>query len=229
MKPFKPSVSCASNAAEVTSYATKRWWRRIGWLIALVVVLGYGRQGAAGQFNATLNIGDATPAWTDLPGVDGGQHSLAELHDTDVLVIVFTCNSCPYAIDHEDRLIALSKKYAGRSVKLVAINVNKVEADALEAMKTRATEKGFNFAYLYDESQQIARQFGATYTPEFFVADRQRRIVYMGAMDDTPSGEGVRRRYVEDAIDAALAGRSPAVPETVAIGCGIRYARTRRK
>ncbi|MBL9125614.1 MAG: redoxin domain-containing protein, partial [Planctomycetaceae bacterium] len=125
----------------------------------------------AGKYNDVLNIGDAAPAWSDLPGVDGKTHSLADLAGKDVVVVIFTCNSCPIAVDYEDRIIALARKHsaADSKVAVVAINVNTIEADKLPKMRERAELKGFTFPYLYDESQKIGRAYGATFTPEFFV------------------------------------------------------------
>ncbi len=183
---------------------------------------------SAGEFNPVLSVGDEAPAWNDLPGVDDQRHSSKDLKSQEVLVVVFTCNSCPYAVDYEDRLVEFHRTWSDRKVALVAINVNRIESDRLDAMKTRAAAKQFAFPYLYDETQQIARAFGATYTPEFYVLDRERRIIYMGAMDDSPDGSKVTRRYVELAVEAALNGKKPAVAETVAVGCRVRYARTRR-
>src|SRR5438270_12527563 len=117
-------------------------------LVALGMVAGSSH---AGQFNRKLSIGDAAPAWSSLPGVDGKTHSLADLKDKDVVVLVITCNHCPVAVAYEDRIINFAKKYASGSdskVGLVAINVNKNETDSLPRMKERAKEKGFNFPYL---------------------------------------------------------------------------------
>ncbi|MCA9222102.1 MAG: thioredoxin family protein, partial [Planctomycetales bacterium] len=166
----------------------------------------------------------------ELPGTDGKQHSLSDLKDKRVVVVAFTCNSCPYAVDYEDRLNQLAQKYAAAdsAVAVVAINVNKAEKDALPAMIERAREKKFTFPYLYDESQQIARDFGASRTPEFFVLNADRKIVYMGAMDDDATGKEIKQHFVADAIAAALAGKLPETKETVPIGCNVRYERTRR-
>jgi peroxiredoxin len=184
----------------------------------------------AGQYNPDRNIGDPAPAWVDLPGVDEKRHSFKDLDKHEVIVVVFTCNSCPYAVDYEERIRRLAEKFgtADPRVAVVAINVNKVEADLLPAMKQRAEERGFNFPYLYDESQQIAKQYGAGRTPEFFVVNKLRQIVYMGAMDDNTKESEVKIRYVEDAIDATLAGKPIAVTETPAVGCAIRYAIERK-
>jgi len=182
----------------------------------------------AGEYNEVLSIGDAAPAWSDLPGTDGKPHSLAELKDKDVVVLVFTCASCPTATDYEDRIQALAKGYAAKNVAVVAVCVNRVEEDKLPALTKRAKEKQFAFQYLYDESQQIAKQYGALFTPEFFVLNKDRKIAYMGAMDDSTDPAGVKTRYVENAITAALKGEKAAVAETIARGCRVRFARKRR-
>ncbi len=182
----------------------------------------------AGEYNQVLDIGDPAPAWEDLEGVDGNRHSLSDLEAKQVVVVVFTCNSCPYAVDAEDRLIALHNKYADQNVALVAINVNKVEEDLLPAMKQKAEEKGFKFPYLFDGTQKIARDFGAMVTPECYVLDSKRRVRYMGPIDDSPDGRQITKKYLESAIDAVLAGEDPEIQEQVPIGCRVRYERTRR-
>lgn len=186
---------------------------------------------AGGEYNEVLSIGDAAPAWSDLPGVDDRRHSLADLADKEAVVVIFTCNSCPAAVDYEDRIIAFAEKHAGPEsrVAVVAINVNTIEEDRLDKMKERATSKGFPFPYLYDESQDIARRYGAIFTPEFFILDRQRKIAYMGGMDNSSQPQGVTENYLEPALVAVLQGEKPAIEETVARGCRIRYNRTRRR
>lgn len=184
----------------------------------------------AGKYNPTRSIGDEAPAWKDLPGTDGKTHSLADLKDKDVVVVFFTCNSCDVATDYEERVIAFAKQYAGAESKLavVAINVNTIEEDRLDKMKERAAAKKFPFVYLYDESQQIAKDYGATWTPEFFVLDKSRKIVYMGGFDDASTAANVKHQFLTPAIDAILAGKKPETAETPAIGCAIRYAKKRR-
>ncbi len=183
----------------------------------------------AGKYNPVLDVGDAAPPWKGLPGVDGKSHSLADLKDAAAVVLVFTCNSCPYAVDYEQRTMALTKEFADRRVAVVAVNVNKIPADNLAAMKERASAQQFNFPYLFDASQQIAKDYGATYTPEYFVLDGQRKIAYMGALDDSPDEAKVSRRHVAAALEAVLAGQQPKLAETVAIGCRIRIERSRRR
>lgn len=185
----------------------------------------------AGAYNPVLNVGDQAPEWKDLPGIDGKKHSLADLKDQDVVVVCFTCNSCDVATDYEDRIVALAKKYADAKAKvaIVAINVNKITADDLPAMKKRAEQKKFPFVYLHDESQKIAKDFGATFTPEFFVLDKSRKIAYMGGLDDHSSPKLAKNKFLETALDSILKGEKPKTAETVAIGCMIRYERERRK
>ena len=205
-----------------------RTWAAIATMTAMLLVALAADPADAGQYNRVLDIGDPAPVWNDLPGVDGQLHSSDELKASEAVVVVFTCNSCPYAVDAEDRLIALHNKFAQRGVAVVAINVNKNPEDRLPAMKQRAEAKSFPFSYLYDQSQQIARDFGAKYTPEFYVLDRQRRIAYMGSLDDSPDGKDVMQRYVEDAVSAVLEGKTPTVTETVPIGCRVRIQRNLR-
>jgi peroxiredoxin len=166
------------------------------------------------------------PAWKDLPGTDGKKHSLADHASKRLVVLVFTCNSCACSEEYEDRIIAFATKYRD-DVSLVAINVNTIAEDRLDAMKKKADKKKFPFEYLYDESQQIARDYGATYTPEFFVLDKARKVVYMGAMDDKTKADAVTEKYLEAAADAALKGEKPPKSETIARGCLIRWKRSR--
>jgi len=198
-------------------------------LLVLVVALVVGPV-QAGEFNKKLNIGDAAPAWENLPGTDDKNHSLADLKDKDVVIVVFTCNSCPVAVAYEDRIIALAQKYAGKDGKaaLVAINVNVIEEDRLPKMRERAKEKGFTFPYLFDESQKIARAYGAMYTPEFFVLNKDRKVVYMGAMDNKNKAEDAKINYLAPAVEAALKGEKPQTAETLGRGCLIRYLREKK-
>lgn len=184
----------------------------------------------AGQFNTVLSLGDQAPAWTDLPGTDGKRHSLADLERFPFVVVVFTCNSCPYAVDYEDRLVALGKKYSANDsqVAVVAINVNTIPADRMEAMKERAEAKEFRFPYLWDETQEIARKFGAARTPECYLLDRDRKVLYMGAIDNSSDPGKVTHRFLEDAIAQTLAGGKVAPGEMPPIGCRIRYQDGRR-
>jgi peroxiredoxin len=194
--------------------------------IPLLALLTSLSAAGPGKFNKVLAPGDKAPAWENLEGTDGKKHSLADLKDKDFVVVVFTCNSCPVAEAYEPRIIAFAEKYATPEAKvaLVAINVNTIKDDALPAMKVRAQKRKFSFPYLYDPTQEIARKYGAMFTPEFFVLDHDRKVIYTGAMDNkTPPGEP-SLHYLEQAMEAALAGQKPKASETsAAAGCKIRF------
>ena len=197
-----------------------------------VLLLAVGQASAQSPVSpAGVNVGDSAPAWDTLEGVDGEYYGSKDLASTPILVICFTSNTCPYSVDYEDRLMALQKKYgeSGQAVRVVAINSNATDGDSLKKMIERAERKKFNFLYLRDEDQLVAKAFGAIYTPEFFVLDRGRRVVYKGALDDSSKAENVTRSYVELAIAAIQNGKSPEVTKTGARGCAIRFPRRRRR
>ena len=177
-----------------------------------------------------LKVGDEAPSWSDLIGTDDEKHSLTDLKDKQVVVVCFTCNSCPYAVDYEDRMSEFQKKFAERSegVALIAINANRKPSEQLDKMKERAEAKKFCFPYLVDETQEVAKSYGAIFTPEFFVLNKDRRIVYIGAMDDKTKADEVEHRYVELAVEAALKNEMPATTAVPARGCSIPYKRARR-
>ena len=173
-----------------------------------------------------MKIGDSAPAFS-LPGTDGRTYSLDGMTDKPVLVVVFSCNHCPYVQAYEDRLVAIQRDYAGRGVQLVAINSNddvNYPEDSFEQMVARAKARGFNFPYLRDASQATARAYGATHTPQLFVFDRTRTLRYTGKIDDNwQNPQAVARRYLRDVLEALLADRAPAEPQTHAIGCTIKW------
>ncbi|MCR9199173.1 MAG: redoxin family protein [Planctomycetaceae bacterium] len=197
--------------------------------IAIAVLLLVG--GRADAQSVSLDVGDRAPVFDALEGVDGEFYGTRELEQTPILVVCFTSNTCPYSVDYEDRLIALQKKYgeAGRQVRVVAINSNATDGDSLKKMIDRAEDKAFNFLYLRDDDQLVAKAFGAIYTPEFFVLNRDRRVVYKGALDDSSKAENVTRSWVELAIAAIQSGKTPEVTKTGARGCAIRFPRRRRR
>ena len=199
-------------------------------LVAAALLLPFVESLSAGEYNQTLNIGDAAPAWEKLPGVDGKTYSLADLKDKEVIVIAFTCISCETAVEYEDRINELVKKYADPKSKVgvFAICSSRAPADKMEKLSERATKKPYLFPLAYDESQKTAKDYGAIATPEFYVLNKDQKIIYMGAMDDATAADKVTIRYVEDAIAAALSGQLPAVKETLARGCRIRYVRERK-
>jgi peroxiredoxin len=181
----------------------------------------------AGVNAAPLKIGEPAPKFSGLEcATTGKSASLEDFKGKDVLVVVVTCNHCPVAIAYEDRLVAFAKKHCGKDSKvgLIAVNVNNSAADKMDKMQDRSKSKGFNFPYLYDPSQKIAKDLGATRTPEFFVFDKERRLVYTGAMDDNmKDASKVTKNYLEDAVLASLKGSKPATEETKAVGCGIQW------
>lgn len=179
----------------------------------------------AGKFNRVLSVGDPAPRWADLAGTDGKKHSSDELKGKDAVVVAFTCNSCPVAESYEDRIVAFAEKFAGKDAKVavVAINVNTIPDDRLPAMTLRAEKKKFPFAYLYDPTQEIARKFGANYTPEFFVLDKDWKVAYLGSMDDKSPPAEATVSHLEAAVQAVLSGKPAATGETLARGCRIRF------
>jgi peroxiredoxin len=175
----------------------------------------------------TLELGQQAPDFR-LPGVDGKTYSLADFADARVLIVVFSCNHCPYVVGSEERMKQLVADYAPRGVKMIAINSNETEnhpADSMEHMIQRAREKQFNFTYVRDDSQQVALAYGALRTPHFYVFDQERKLRYTGRMDDNPRTPGQEKtRELRDALDAILAGRQPAMPLTNPIGCNVKWS-----
>jgi len=162
-----------------------------------------------------------------LPGVDDKVHSLGEFAGKNGIAVIFSCNHCPYVRAWEDRMVQIQSDYAEKGVQLVAINANddaKYPDDSFPRMKERAKEKKFNFPYLRDESQEIARAYGAERTPEVFLFDKNLTLVYHGAIDDNyDNPSSVKEHYLRNALDALLARRSPATPETKPIGCSLKW------
>ena len=173
----------------------------------------------------SLALADRAPAF-DLPGVDGGRHALADYADAEVLVLIQSCNHCPYVQAWEGRMTAIQDAYTDRGVRLVAINSNDADRhpeDSFEEMAKRAAQVGFTFDYLYDEDQSLARALGSERTPEAFVFDRERALVYHGAIDDNRDSAAVTVHYLRDALDAVLGGRRPPLTETPAVGCTVKW------
>ncbi len=174
-----------------------------------------------------LEIGQTAPDFT-LPGIDGRTYRLQDLlHGHRAVAVIFSCNHCPYVQAWEDRMIALQREYGERGVVLVAINPNdatRYPEDSFEGMRRRAQQKGFNFLYLHDESQDVARAYGAERTPHVYLLDGQGVLRYRGAIDDNyERPEAVRHTYLRDAIEAVLSGTKPPVETTPAVGCTIKW------
>ncbi len=172
-----------------------------------------------------LAIGDPIPHFA-LPATDGLIIDSREIKDP-VLVIIFTCNHCPYAVAYEDRLIGLATHFDGEGVQFIQINSNDATDypdDSFEAMKVRYQEKGFPYPYCHDASQDVATSFGALCTPHCFVFSRDRELVFKGCVDDNwKEPQNVIHHYLRDAIAAAVKGEAPEVKEANAIGCSIKW------
>jgi peroxiredoxin len=177
----------------------------------------------AAKFNREVDIGDKAPQWKNLEGTDGKRHSLAGLKKAKAVIVVFTCNHCPVAKAYEERLIKLARDFQKRDVVTVAISVSLVGADSLDAMKKRAAEKKYPFAYLHDPDQKTGHSYGSYCTPSVFLLDGDRRIAYMGKIDDSMYADRVEERFLRDAITALLSGRKPEITETKPFGCPIEY------
>ncbi len=171
-----------------------------------------------------LKLGDAAPPF-DLPGVDGRKHSLGDFDGLPVAV-VFSCVHCPYVVAWEDRLNAVARDYQGRA-GFVAINSNDHLGDTFERMVERSREKSFAFPFLRDETQDVAVAYQPSRTPEVFVFDRERRLVYHGAPDSNAQDPDGAVPYLREALDATLAGKAPPTGETPPLGCTIKWRPTR--
>jgi len=174
-----------------------------------------------------MKIGDPIISF-NLPGVDGKRHSLEEYRDKKVVVVMFSCNHCPYVKAYEGRFVIIQRHYVDKGVVIVAINPNDdsvFPGDSFENMVVRAKEKGFNFPYLRDEDQSVAKAYRAKRTPEIFVFDQKRVLRYHGRIDDNVwNPKGVKVHYLRDALDAILDGREVPVEETSPVGCTIKWA-----
>lgn len=164
----------------------------------------------------------------NLKNVDGKMVSLNSYDNAKGYIVIFTCNSCPYSVAYEDRIIELQDKYAAKGFPVIAINPNddeKSPKDSFEKMKVRAKEKNFNFAYVYDETQEITKAYGATNTPHVYVLNADKIVKYIGAIDNnTKSAADADKKYVEEAVDAILANKEIETEKTKAIGCTIKWA-----
>lgn len=173
-----------------------------------------------------IEIGLKAPDFL-LPGVDGKDYSLACFKDKKVIVVLFTCNHCPYVQAYEDRLCTLQREFAGPGVQLVAINANdsiSYPEDNFANMVRRAEKKKYNFPYLRDENQRIARAYGAEYTPEAFVLNSRCLVRYIGRVDDNWQHPAkVKSHDLRKAIEAVLAHKPVENPVTHAIGCTIKW------
>lgn len=175
-----------------------------------------------------LALGTPAPDFHLANAVDGKLVSLADLGGAPALLVVFMCNHCPFVKHVASGLAALASEYQKRGVAVVGINSNDIEAhpdDAPEKMAAEAKARGYTFPYLFDETQSVAKSYHAACTPDFFLFDQQRKLVYRGQLDASrpDSGVPVTGHDLRAALDAVLAGRQPAADQTPSIGCNIKW------
>mgnify|MGYP001828665789 CR=1 FL=1 len=199
-------------------------------ILAIVVVVSAFSVNS--KASTGYEVGDVATDFK-LENIDGKKVSLADNTEAKGFIVIFTCNTCPYAVQYEDRIIALDKKYASKGYPVIAIQPNDPDVqpgDSMEAMKARAASKGFTFPYLMDQGQKIYPQYGANKTPHVYILEKTNKgniVKYIGAIDDNYKyASAVNVKYAENAVDALLAGNE--VPETTtrAIGCSIKVKKS---
>jgi peroxiredoxin len=172
-----------------------------------------------------LELGQLAPDF-DLLGVDGRNYSLATFSDKPVLVVIFSCNHCPYVKDYEERMVAIQREYAGKGVQLVAINSNDEQAypeDSFPEMVKRSKERAFNFPYLRDQSQKVVESYGAVCTPHVFAFDAKRVLRYRGRIDDSRDPNKVTAHDLRNALVDMTSSREVKIPDTRPFGCSIKW------
>lgn len=187
-------------------------------IIILLVLVSATRNG--------YEIGDLVKDFR-LKNVDGKMVSLSDYHKEKGVIVIFDCNTCPYSKAYNERIIGLHKQFAPKGFPVVTINANDGKGDSFREMVAKAKQKKYDFPYLADETQQVAKAFGATNTPHVFVLQRDGndfKVAYIGAIDNNSrSASQADRKYVEEAVNALLAGEPVTTNRTKAIGCGIRW------
>ena len=173
-----------------------------------------------------FEIGQKAPSFTDLPGVDGKKYSLSNFDDKQIVILLFMANRCPTARVYTDRLESIQNEYGSKSVQLVGINSDNqyfFSTEALSQMIGVAEERRFNFPYLKDEDQKVAKNFGALVTLHAFVLDSQRKLRYRGRVDDSRDPSKVTTNDLRNALDDLLEGREVRTPQTRPFACSIEY------
>lgn len=173
----------------------------------------------------TLQIGERAPDF-NLPATDGKSYKLADFNE-DVLVVFFTCNHCPYVIGSDEQTRKTVEKYTPQGVHFVGINSNSKNTyieDSFEHMVKRMEEYDFPWLYLYDETQNVAKAYGALRTPHFYVFNKSRELIYTGrAVDNPKDTTQATVNDLENALDEHLAGKEITVPVTNPIGCNVKW------
>lgn len=197
-------------------------------IVPLIAIAIFASAFTNTNHNDGYDIGDVIEDFK-LKNIDGNFVSLADYEEAKGFIITFTCNTCPFAIAYEDRIIALDKKYAPKGYPVIAINPNNPNTkpgDSFEAMQQRAKAKGFTFPYLVDEGQKVYPKFGATKTPHNYLVQKTKKgmvVKYIGSIDDSSRNpDAVSETYLEDAVDALLNGEEIKLKKTKAIGCSIK-------
>lgn len=185
----------------------------------------------AATASTMLPLGTEAPPFS-LPDSHGRTVSISDFGDAKALLVVFMCNHCPFVKHILDRFVEMAGEYADKGVAVVAINSNDVDgypADRPEMMAQVASQKGFIFPYLYDETQEVAKAYHAACTPDFFLFDGERRLVYRGQMDGSRPGNDtpVTGADLRAALDAVLEGRSVSEQQTPSMGCNIKWKKGR--
>ena len=201
-------------------------------LVAFVCVVTLTAFIAAPSNNKGYGIGDAA-ASINLLNVDGTMVSYSNYPDAKGFIVIFTCNTCPYAVASEDRINELDAEFKPKGYPVIAINPNDPElqpADTYELMQEKAKEKNFTFPYLYDKTNTVYAQYGATKTPHVYILDKKQSgkliVEYIGAIDDNVrDGDNVKERFAANAVNELLAGKEVSVKETRAIGCSVKQAK----
>jgi peroxiredoxin len=197
-------------------------------LLSLVAISAIAIPALAGKYNKKVSVGEKAPTFSGLPAIFNGEEtsvSLSDLKD-EVVVLVFVANHCPVVVAYEDRLVDFTNDYKDKGVRVVGISVSSLDQDKLPGIKDYMKDHKSSYIYAYDETQAVGKAYGATNTPQFFVLDKERKIRYTGAMDDSQSEGKVTKTYLRDAVDAVLKGESVSVDETRAKGCGISYKKS---
>jgi peroxiredoxin len=172
----------------------------------------------------TLTVGEQAPEF-ELVDTSGARWS-ADGNGAPATVVVFTCNHCPYALAWHDRIAQAARDYSGRGVRFLAINSNDADRyplDSYEAMQKRVAAEDWPMPYLHDDTQSVARAYGAKTTPDLFVLDSGRRLRYRGAPDSDYDDPRENAQWLRDALDAVLSGSEPSRPETRPVGCSIKW------
>lgn len=198
-------------------------------VLALTLSLCVAGAAVAGPKDSELEIGAKAPGF-ELRGTDGKKHSLGSyLEESKATVVVFTCNTCPYSQAYEPVLLEMAQEFGKQPVSFVLINSNSAEVqpgDSFDAMVERAKEKKYPFAYLHDETQEVANAYGAQRTPHVYLLDAEGVLRYRGRIDDNVKRDEVKTHDLTGAIQALLAGEEIAEPSTKAFGCSIKWKKT---